>query len=112
MTPSAMLSLLVRHGPIKIDSNGASESAAIGTGSQRIIEREKAGGRRTDVQIAVGTMPTGGKAVLFDRIERDNVQLPFSVFQGLFDCFHQARIVGIVDRHAVLDGINEARKSL
>ena len=57
-------------------------------------------------------MPAGGKAMLFDWIERDDVQLPFSVFQSLFNRFHQARVIGLLDCRAILDDENEAWKPL
>ena len=57
-------------------------------------------------------MPAGGKAMLFDGIKRDDVQLSFSVFQRLLNGFHQARVIGLVDCRAILDGENHARKAL
>ena len=104
--------LPIRHRAVKINSDRASKTTAIWTGSKRIVERKETGRGRSDVQIAVGTMPTGGKAMLFDRVERDDVQLPFSVFQGLLDGFHQTRVIGLVDRRAILDRENQPRKSL
>ena len=50
--------------------------------------------------------------MLFDWIERDDVQLPFSVFQSLLDRFDQARFVGFVDCGAILDCENEPRQAL
>jgi hypothetical protein len=70
----------VRHCAVEIDPDGPSESAATRTGAKRIIEGKQTGCRRSDVNIAIGTMPSSGEAVLLDRIEDDDTQLPFSIF--------------------------------
>ena len=56
-------------------------------------------------------MPAGRKAMLFDGIKGNNVQPPFAVFQSLLNRFDQARVVGFVDRSAILDCENEPRQA-
>src|SRR5438132_11805925 len=45
---------------VQIDRDRPAKTTALRAGAERIIEAEKSGRRRTDVEIAVGAMPAGG----------------------------------------------------
>src|SRR5271157_3998262 len=62
----------IRHSSVQVDTNRASEPPASRTSSKRIVEREQTGRRWPNVDIAVGTMPTGGETMLFDWVQRDD----------------------------------------
>src|SRR5947207_7384824 len=51
----------VRDRAIQIDRDGATEATAFRTRAKRIVEAEKPRRRRTDVEIAMRAMPTGGE---------------------------------------------------
>src|SRR5438128_4240975 len=56
----------IRNRFVKIDRNRAPKSAAFGTRAEWIVEAEKPGTRRTNVEIAMGAMPAGRKGKFFD----------------------------------------------
>src|SRR5205814_6472847 len=49
----------VRNRLVQIDRDCATETAAVGTGAERIVETEEAGRWRPDIEIAMGAMPAG-----------------------------------------------------
>ena len=51
----------IRNCTIEIKRNGATESAAFGTGTERIVETKEAWSRRPNVEIAMRAMPAGGE---------------------------------------------------
>ena len=94
---------LIRHSAVQVDTNRPSESPASRTSSKRIVERKQAGCRRSNVDIAVGTMPAGGEPMFFDRVQRHDIELTLSVFQSLFNRFGQPPVIRFLDRGAILD---------
>src|SRR4029078_993290 len=51
----------VRNGSFEIDADGATKSATPRTGAEGIVEAEKPGRGRTDVEIAMRAMPPGAE---------------------------------------------------
>jgi hypothetical protein len=50
----------IRHDPVVIESNDTAKSATDGTCSQRVIKAKETWGRRSNIGIAVSTMPARG----------------------------------------------------
>ncbi len=63
----------IRHSSVQVDTDRPSESPASRTSSKRIVERKETGCRRSNVDIAIGTMPSGGETMLFDWVQRHDV---------------------------------------
>src|SRR3974390_2703993 len=64
---------LIRHSSVQVDTDRASEPSAGRTSSKRVVERKQPRRRWSNVNIAVGTMPTGGETMLFNWVQRYDV---------------------------------------
>ena len=51
----------IRDGAIQVDRDRAAKAAAFWARAERIVETEKAGSRRTNIEIAMRAMPAGGE---------------------------------------------------
>ena len=102
----------VRHDPVVIDADHASEAAAVGAGAQRIVEAEEAGRGGADVDVAVGAVPPGGvgEALAALRIDEGDALLPEP--QGGLDRLGQATEFLTADQQAVLDDLHDGGESL
>src|SRR5438874_9936113 len=96
----------VRNRFVQIDRNRASETATFGTGAQRIVETEKAGRRRANVEIAMRAMPADGKRMLGVFLNVDDVDLALAETKRGLERFNQTGAVLLVDRDAVLNDLN------
>ena len=53
----------IGNGAVQIDRDRATEAATLRTGAERIIETEKAGRGRTNIEIAMRAMPAGAEGL-------------------------------------------------
>ena len=92
-----------------VETDDASESAALGAGSERVVEAEESGGGRADIEIAPGAVPTRGERVAFVGVGVDEKDAAFAEAEGGLDGFGQAFFIGCGD--AVLDDVNNGGES-
>ena len=98
----------VRDDALPVEADDASETAALGAGTERVVEAEEAGRGRTDVEVAPGAVPSGGEGVAFVGVGVDEEDTAFAEAEGGLDGFGQAGFVGGGD--AVLDDVDDGRE--
>src|SRR6202011_396718 len=102
----------VRNRFVQIDSNRAPKPATCRAGPERIVESEKTGSRRTNIEIAVRAMPPGGERMLGLCFRIDNVDFAFAEPKRSFKRLDQARTVLLSDRDPVLNDLDARAEPL